>query len=96
MSKGVNISTLFPKHLFWDMNYEYLNSETDRDIIIPRALYMTNEQTFNRDIEKLEYLYTPDQIVYQLKNTKEMISNKVCELVAKRYNVPIFHRFNKK
>jgi len=96
MPKGIKISTLFPKHLFWDMNYEHLNSELDKDIIIPRALYMTNKQTFNQDIEKLEFLYTPDQIVYQLKETKEMISNEICELVAKRYKVPVFHRFNKK
>lgn len=96
MSKRVKISSLFPKHLFWDMNYERLNSEKDKDIIIPRALYMTNRQTFDRDIEKLEYLYTPNQIVSQLKTTKELISNEVCELVAKRYTVPIFYRFNKR
>jgi hypothetical protein len=96
MPKELKISTLFPKHLFWDMNYEQLNSERDKDIIIPRALYMTNKQSFNEDIQKLEYLYTPTQIISQLKTTKEMISNEVCELVAKRYNIPVFYRFNKK
>ncbi len=78
------------------MNYERLNSERDKDIIIPRALYMTNRQTIDNDIQKLEYLYTPTQIVDQLKTTKELISNEVCELVAKRYNVPVFYRFSKK
>lgn len=87
---------LFPKHLFWDMNYEHLNSERDKDIIIPRALYMTNRQTFNQDIQKLEQLYTPTQIVNYLRATKELISNEICELVAKRYNVPVFYRFSKK
>jgi hypothetical protein len=47
---------------------------------------MTNKQTFNQDIQKLEYLYTPTQIIDQLKTTKELISNEVCELVAKRPN----------
>lgn len=96
MPKKIKISALFPKHLFWDMNYEHLNSERDKDIIIPRVMYMTNRQTFNQDIQKLENLYTPTQIVNQLKTTKELISNEVCELVAKRYNVPVFYRFNKR
>lgn len=57
---------------------------------------MTHQTTFNQDIQKLEYLYTPEQIITQLKSTKELISNQVCELVAKRYNIPVFYRFNKK
>ena len=75
------------------MNYENLDSNNDKDIIIPRALYMTNEESFEGDIKKLEKLYSSSQIITTLKNTRERISNQVCELVAKRYAVPIFHRF---
>lgn len=78
------------------MNYENLDTRRDKDIIIPRALYMTNQNSFNSDILKLENLYSPSQIIEQLKNTKELISNEVCEMVAKRYSIPVFHRFFQK
>jgi hypothetical protein len=71
MDKAIKISSIFPKYLFWDMNYENLDTNTDKDIIIPRALYMTNQNSFNSDILKLENLYTPSQIVEQLKITKD-------------------------
>lgn len=87
------ISLLLPKHLFWDVNIEALDIERDKALIIPRALYMTDKATFNRDIEKLEAIYSSDQIIRYLKSTKEKISNDVCELVAKRYSIPVFYRF---
>jgi hypothetical protein len=87
------ISNIFPKHLFWDMNYYDLDLELDQDVIIPRALYMTNKSSFTNDIEKLEKIYTPAQIITNLKTTKELISNEVCELVALRYSIPLFQRF---
>lgn len=96
MDAHIKISSVFPKYLFWDMNYESLDPQRDKDIIIPRALYMTNKNTFDRDIQKLETIYTASQIISQLKSTKELISNEVCELVAMRYSVPVFHRFSKK
>lgn len=75
------------------MDYEHLDSNRDKAIIIPRALYMTNRETFNSDIKKLEDIYPVSQIISQLKSTKERISNEVCELVSKRYAIPVFHRF---
>ncbi len=96
MQKTSNISLIFPRHLFWDMDFNSLNVNQDLDIIIPRALYMTNRSTFENDIRRLERVYSSNQIVEQLKNTKEKISNEVCELVANRYSVPVFHRFSKR
>jgi len=97
MVKPANkISILFPKYLFWDMNYFDLDLVLDQDIIIPRALYMTNKSSFKNDIEKLEKIYTPAQIISNLKTTKELISNEVCELVALRYSIPLFQRFYEK
>ncbi|MGV3528138.1 MAG: DUF6922 domain-containing protein [Flavisolibacter sp.] len=93
MKRAEKISLLFPKHLFWDVNIDSLDIERDKAFIIPRALYMTDKATFNKDIEKLETIYSSNQIIRYLKSTKEKISNDVCELVAKRYSIPIFHRF---
>jgi len=93
MNLDINIATIFPKHLFWDMDYSKLNLKTDLDIIIPRAMYATTKDTFDQDIEKLEQFYTKEQIVDSLKSTKELISNQVCLLVCKRYNIEPFYRF---
>jgi len=95
MSEKVSISALFPKHLFWDFNYSQLSIEEDMDVIVPRALYNTTEESFNDDISKLETLYSKDHILNELKSTTELISNEVCRLVAQRYNVRIFYRFKK-
>jgi hypothetical protein len=75
------------------MDPSKLNLSRDKDIIIPRALFATNEETFTTDILKLEALYSAKDIVKYLKTTKERISNEVCIMVAKRYNVPTFARF---
>jgi hypothetical protein len=96
MAKRLDIQSLFPKYLFWDMDIALLDWQQDEDIIIPRALYMTNRQTFEADIRKLETIYTPSQIAMQLKKTKELVSNEICELVAHRYMITPFYRFGKK
>lgn len=93
MNQAVNISAIFPKHLFWDVRLELLDPDKDQSLIIPRALYMTNESTFNDDITKLETVYSREEIVENLKSTKERISNRVCEMVAKRYHIPLFYRY---
>jgi hypothetical protein len=90
------ISSVFPKHLFWDHDMERLDAHKDKAIIIPRALFMSNADSFNSDIEKLENLYSSADIISNLKSTKERISNKVCELVANRYHIPLFFRFSHK
>ena len=93
MKQSVNIATIFPKHLFWDMDHSKFNLSRDKDIIIPRALFATNEETFTTDIIKLEQFYSKNIILKYLKTTKERISNEVYAMVAKRYNVPTFARF---
>ncbi len=76
------------------MDHSKLNLSKDKDIIIPRALFATNEETFATDIIKLEQFYSKTIILKYLKTTKERISNEVCEMVAKRYNVKPFLRFS--
>lgn len=93
VNKAVKISSVFPKHLFWDVKLEELDTELDQDLIIPRALYMTDEMSFEDDIEKLERIYSSTEIIHILKITKARISNRVCEMVANRYHIPVFHRY---
>jgi hypothetical protein len=73
---------------------EQLDAERDQNLIVPRALFMTDEQSYIHDIEKLELIYTNTEIIDTLKTTKERISNKVCEMVAHRYHIPIFRRYS--
>lgn len=93
MKKENKISSLFPEYLFWDVNTDNLDTKKDKDFIIPRALYMTNKSSFETDIKRLERIYSSSQIIKHLKKTKEKISNEVCELVANRYSIPVFHRY---
>ena len=88
-----NIAEIFPNYLFWDVDSSKLDVQRDRALIIPRALYMTTQDSFPTDIAKLEQLYSSKQIVEQLKSTKEKISNDVCRMVAERYSIPLFYRF---
>lgn len=78
------------------MDINSLDIQRDEDVIIPRALYMTNKTTFEDDIMRLEKFYTATEITAQLQNTKELISNEVCAMVAQRYSIPLFFRFSRK
>lgn len=94
MEKRINIANRFPKHLFWDMDANRLSVKKDKAIIIPRALFATTKNNFEEDIQKLENLYSQEEIVSVLKTTKEHISNEVCILVAKRYHTQPFLRYS--
>jgi hypothetical protein len=95
MKMLIHINSLFPKHLFWDVDMSALDIENDRDLIIPRALIASTALTFVDDISKLEQLYSKASIARELKETKERISNQICRLVARRYHVKQFARFDK-
>lgn len=93
--KNIQVSAVFPKYLFWEYNINSLNFDEDEAIIIPRSLYFTTKDSFQSDIEKLEKFYAKKTIAENLKNTKELISDEVCILVANRYQIPIFSIFEK-
>ncbi len=76
------------------MDHSKLDLFRDKDIIIPRALFATTPETFSTDISILEQFYSKNIILKYLKTTKERISNEVCAMVAKRYNVKPFLRFS--
>jgi len=75
------------------MDTNKLSVKKDKDIIIPRVLMTTNEDTFSKDIALVETVYNANEIYATLKDTKERISNNVCRLVSKRYNKPTFLRY---
>jgi len=93
VKKNVNIEDILPRESFWDIRFDQLNADRDRALIVPRALYFTTPQTFDRDIERLEKIYNKTEILKELKSTKEPLSNKLLALVASRYHVPFFKRF---
>ncbi len=93
VKKNVKIEDILPKESFWDIRFDQLNADRDRAFIVPRALYFTTPQTFDRDIERLEKIYNKNEILKELKSTKEPLSNKLLALVASRYHVPVFTRF---
>jgi len=93
ITNSISVSDIFPEYLFWEHKIELLDFANHIDLIIPRALYFTTKETFESNISRLEKIYPPKDILKCIQNTKEMISNEVCELVAKRYNVPVKFRF---
>lgn len=93
MKTKVNIDNIAPKQVFWDMDVNKLSVKADKEVIIPRMLLATTENTFIKDISVIENIYNAKEIYTVLKNTKERISNNVCRMVAKRYNKPVFLRY---
>jgi hypothetical protein len=93
VKKHVNIADILPKESFWDIRIDQLDADRDRSFIVPRALYFTTLQTFDRDIKQLEKIYDKTEILKELKSTREPLSNKLLALVANRYHVPVFKRF---
>lgn len=75
---------------------EQLDAELNQDLIIPRAFYMTDEDSFESDISKLEQIYSSEEIIRNLADTRERISNKVFIWVANRYHIPDFVRIVRK
>jgi hypothetical protein len=75
------------------MDHSKLSLKKDKETIIPRALLATTKETFNTDILNLEKVYSEEVILSTLQKTKQRISNNVCAMVAKRYNVAIFYRY---
>lgn len=93
MKKTLNISAFFPKYLFWDIDMAALSIEADKDLIIARAFYATTEESFEQVISILENLYSKEEIILTLQQTKERISNKVCLLVSQKYAIEPFLRY---
>ena len=75
------------------MDVAALDASQDKDVIIPRALFATTAETFDRDIRVLESIYPKIEIYRELGKTKERVSDKVCKLVSQRYKRKTISRF---
>ena len=84
----------FKKHCFWDIDIHKISIEEHMDLIIPRMLFFVDENTFENVIIELEEVYSKEEIIDTLKNTNENISNTVCLLVSKRYDIKPFLRWS--
>ncbi|SJZ84334.1 DUF6922 domain-containing protein [Sediminibacterium ginsengisoli] len=93
MNKAIRITDCFPRQMFWDVRMDQLDAWRDQAFIIPRALLFCNDRTFTENIERLEKIYSQSDIIRNLQTTKVRVSNQVCEWVARRYSIPVFHRF---
>ena len=60
------------------MNPDKLDPRKDKDIIIPRALFATNEETFSTDIVKLEQFYSKNYSGVNLLNPDFVMLAKAC------------------
>lgn len=80
MKQSANIATIFPKHLFWEMDHSKLDLSRDKAIIIPRSLYATIPATFEADIQKLEEFYSPEDIVDTLSRLKKESATRSARL----------------
>jgi len=86
------VNQLFPKHCFWDLDMDQIDLASDKDIIIPRALFFESE--FEKHLDILESIYKEEEILSVLMNTREPISNSVCSRISRRYNSKPFKRFH--
>ena len=81
---------LFPKHCFWDCRIEELDLKGDYIFIIPRLLYYVNKENFETNVQFVESIYTPSEVVEAFRISREMVDYTMCAWIAKRYNVPPF------
>lgn len=84
-SVNINLSDLFPRAIFWDVNIEKLSPKKDRDLIIQRVL--SRHMNTLENLENLEKLYSKNIIKIFAKNSSEIRGNENIEFIANRYGL---------
>lgn len=95
MKKTVNILEKIPNYVFWDLDVTKLNIQKDSDVVISRILMFSDFSNYSDNILFLESLYTEETIKSVIIASTERISDEICSLISKRYNLPIKSKFNK-
>ncbi len=95
MKKTVNILEKMPNYIFWDLDVTKLNIQRDSDVIISRILMFSDFSNYSDNILLLESLYTEETIKRTIIASTDRISDEICSLTSKRYNLPIKSKFNK-
>jgi hypothetical protein len=84
-SVNYNLSDLFSRAIFWDVNIEKLSPNKDKDLIIQRVLSRHMNRLEN--LENLEKLYSKSVIKSFAKNSSEINGNENIEFIASRYGL---------
>ena len=77
------------------MDHSKLSLYIDKDIIIPRALFATNRETFATDIVKLEQYYSKILILNTSKLQKNVLATKFVKWWQKDIMYTLLHGSNK-
>jgi len=65
--KYISVVDVFPKHHFWEYKIDMLDFKKDKELIIPRALYLSDKASFEKDVKKLETIYSKKEIISCIK-----------------------------
>lgn len=84
-SLGHNLSDIFPREMFWDMNMDDLSLEKDSDFIIQRVLSRSMHNS--EYLVKLEKLYSNSEISAIALQSSEIRGNEDIEFIAERYQL---------
>jgi hypothetical protein len=81
--KNSNISSIFPKHLFWDVDMDNVFLDEDADFIIGRVLSKSSK---SEDLSLLESIYEKGEIkFYAIQH--DIFGNERIEFLCKRYDL---------
>lgn len=95
MKNVTNILEKIPNYFFWDLDVAKLDIQRDKNVIISRILMFSDYSSYSDNILFLESLYTQDEIKRVIIASTERISDEICSLTSKRYNLHISSKFNK-
>ncbi|WP_394799684.1 DUF6922 domain-containing protein [Flavobacterium amniphilum] len=95
MKKTVNILEKIPNYVFWDLDMNKLNIQEDYDVIISRILMFSDLSNITENLLFLENIYTKEIIKKVAISSTERISDEICSVTSKRYNISIKSKFNK-
>jgi hypothetical protein len=77
MYNSEHILNHFPSHVFWDAQAEKLDIEANAQYIIEKVMISCADlKDFNEAIEKLEKLYSKEELKYTIVSSKEFISKQ--------------------
>lgn len=85
--QNIDLVEYFPKSFFWDVDLSKFSLENweDRSFIIQRVLNMSDLE--KGALEKLENLFSIEEIKYYAEGSPEIIGNEIIEMLCNRYHM---------
>lgn len=78
-----NISNIFPKHFFWDVDMNNIFLDEDSGFIIGRVL---NRYTNEKDLILLESIYELEEIKFYAQE-QDIFGNELIDFLCQRYSL---------